>query len=1074
VNALTFILRGAAHYWRTHVGVVLGTALASMVLVGSLLVGDSVRATLRQQALQRVGSAEAALTAGDRFFRAALADDTGQGAAPVLMVPGSAARTDGSARINQAQVLGVDARFWEFAPEPGMRLEGENIALNTRAATQLGIQPGDAIVLRVEKPGAFSRDAPLSGEEGEVVAIRAVVAAIVPDERFGRFSLAASQVAPFTVFVPLEYLQERLAFSGRANLLVARQSAADLSLAIREKWTLEDAALELRELPAGAGWELRSPRVFLDETILEAAPKGLPVLTYLVNELRAGEKATPYSMVAALDAPSSGFLPAELADDEIVITQWLADDLGVKHNDSIALTYFVMGERRQLIEKSRTFEVLDILPMSDPAVNASWTPDFPGLTDQANCRDWKPGFAIDNARIRDVDEEYWDQYRGTPKAFVNITVGQQIWGNRWGSVTGLRYPPPATREAVAAAIHSRLEPPQFGFQIVPLREQALAATDAPIDFGQLFLGFSFFLIAAAGVLTGLLFVFTLEQRNAEAGTLLALGLPPRLVRRLLLGEGAVLAVVGAVLGTMAAVAYTHLVLRALGTVWQDAVGAVDFVFHAAAGSILGGAAGAVGVALCAMAWASRRQLRTAPTRLLAGEASDAARGDGLARAHRIPWISLALAVAAVLMVAAGGGSPGLFFGGGALLLIAGVGASRALLRAGDGRGSLDSARVLARRNTARRLGRSVATIAVLASGVFMVVAVDAFRQRPGEDIGRRDSGTGGFSLVAESALPIYEDLNSAQGRDAYALDEEAMKGVRVVPMRVRAGDDASCLNLNRALQPRLLGVKPEELAAPPAFAFASREKSWAVLDESPRDGAIPAVVDANTLTYALQKKLGDTIEYQDERGRTFSVRLAAALRGSMLQGDLLIAERHFIERFPGAGGYRFFLIDTPAPAAAEVASELSRALQDRGLEAATASARLAAFHAVENTYLSIFQALGGLGLLLGTAGLAIVVARNVLERRREFGLLEAVGFRPGQLRGLVFAEHRWLIVLALAIGAASACLAVWPQLIARTGTFPWRSLAALLSALVLGCVFWTWLATRAALRGSQLPALRNE
>jgi ABC-type antimicrobial peptide transport system permease subunit len=144
------------------------------------------------------------------------------------------------------------------------------------------------------------------------------------------------------------------------------------------------------------------------------------------------------------------------------------------------------------------------------------------------------------------------------------------------------------------------------------------------------------------------------------------------------------------------------------------------------------------------------------------------------------------------------------------------------------------------------------------------------------------------------------------------------------------------------------------------------------------------------------------------------------------------------------------------------------------LELTPASRRLAEFQAVENTYLSIFQALGGLGLLLGTAGLAIVVARNVLERRREFGLLEAVGFRAGQLRSLVFTEHRWLIFLGLLVGAASAFLGVWPQLAGSAGGFPWRPMLGLLLALTAGCIFWTWLATRLALRGSRLAALRSE
>ena len=116
--------------------------------------------------------------------------------------------------------------------------------------------------------------------------------------------------------------------------------------------------------------------------------------------------------------------------------------------------------------------------------------------------------------------------------------------------------------------------------------------------------------------------------------------------------------------------------------------------------------------------------------------------------------------------------------------------------------------------------------------------------------------------------------------------------------------------------------------------------------------------------------------------------------------------------------------------------------------------------------------LGGLGLLLGSAGLAIVVARNVLERRREFGLLEAVGFRPQQLRQLVFAEHRWLIFCGLAIGTASALLAVWPNLRERASGFPLHEMALLLAGLLLGCIFWAWLATRLALRGSGLAALR--
>ena len=99
---------------------------------------------------------------------------------------------------------------------------------------------------------------------------------------------------------------------------------------------------------------------------------------------------------------------------------------------------------------------------------------------------------------------------------------------------------------------------------------------------------------------------------------------------------------------------------------------------------------------------------------------------------------------------------------------------------------------------------------------------------------------------------------------------------------------------------------------------------------------------------------------------------------------------------------------------------MSRALQDVGLELTPAAERLNAFNAVQNTYLGTFQILGGLGLLLGSAGLGVVVLRNVLERRGELGLLVAVGFRRRALQRLVLSEHGALLVLGLGIGIAAA------------------------------------------------------
>ena len=169
-----------------------------------------------------------------------------------------------------------------------------------------------------------------------------------------------------------------------------------------------------------------------------------------------------------------------------------------------------------------------------------------------------------------------------------------------------------------------------------------------------------------------------------------------------------------------------------------------------------------------------------------------------------------------------------------------------------------------------------------------------------------------------------------------------------------------------------------------------------------------------------------------------------------------------------------FLIDAPSNSVAQVSATLSRALQDAGLELTPAAQRLNEFNAVQNTYLGTFQILGGLGLLLGSAGLGVVVLRNVLERRGELGLLVAVGFRRRLLQRLVLSEHGALLLLGLGLGIAAAAVAVLPAILSPGTQLPYGSLALTLAAVLLNGLLWTWLATGYALRGNLLAALRNE
>ena len=985
----TFIRRSLRFYWRTHLGVLAGVAVTCAILTGALVVGDSVRFSLRQLALARLGRVTHALATGDRFFREKLADETGT--APVLMVRGIV-----SGKANDVQIVGVDERFWRL----GATKSFDGFVLNERLATQLDAKVGDDVVVRVEPPSWVPRDAPLSGKADKTVAIRGRVSAIAGDRDFGRFSLQANQVPPYTVFVPLALLQKELKRVGQVNMLLASGNVPELF----RLWTPADSELVF------SNGLLSTARVFLDPSIKAT---GAGVLTYFVNEIRLGDKATPYSFVTAVGN-----------EDGITINSWLADDISANVGDELTLRYYVIGDRRELREESAKFRVSRIIPTGK---DDSWMPPFPGLADVEDCRKWEPGIPVELDRIRPADEDYWKQYRGTPKAFISLAAGQKLWSNRFGNLTAIRLSEPVEKV--------KLEPPAW----VPVREQALRASAESQDFGQLFIGFSLFLIVAALLLTAMLFVFNLEQRREEVGLLRALGFGPRLVRWLALAEGGALALLGTLVGVAAGIAYTKLTLLGLQTVWRGAVGTMSFQYHAEPATLAIGAASSLVVALGAMWWVQRGQMRRAPVELFSEQRQTSRR--------LVPTIAIISLLGAVALLPMG--NAGAFFGAGACLLVAGIGFSDWLLR------RLGNGASLGLRNAARNRGRSLTIVAVLASGVFLLVAVNAFHQDPSKNA----PGTGGFAWYAETTTPLYEGLPDA------------------VAMRVREGDDASCLNLNRAQQPRLLGVKPEELVKRGAFAFIGGglgtarptndkvgrdvpSRRWELLSELQTDGTVPAIGDEATVKWALGKKLGDTLPYTDERGRTFQLRIVGMLANSILQGSLVISAKHFTEKFPSASGYRVFLMDS-------MTEGLARSLEDKGFEAVPAWRRLAEFSAVENAYLGIFQVLGGLGLLLGSVGLAIVVLRNVMERRSELALLQAVGFERRKLRWLVLSEHWLLVLLGVAMGTTAALVAVWPQ---RAHGVPVLTLLALAG----GSLFWCWLAARVALRGPLLSALRNE
>jgi hypothetical protein len=338
--------------------------------------------------------------------------------------------------------------------------------------------------------------------------------------------------------------------------------------------------------------------------------------------------------------------------------------------------------------------------------------------------------------------------------------------------------------------------------------------------------------------------------------------------------------------------------------------------------------------------------------------------------------------------------------------------------------------------------------------------------------------------LAESAIPLPYNLNTSGGREDLGISPPAAQklgGATVVPFRLRPGDEASCRGLYRPTRPRIIGATDAAIDRG-GFVFASMltptddemRNPWELLRRTFPDGAVPVIGDESAVKWQFHLDLGRDLMITDERGQERRLRFVALLAGSTLQDELIVAESQFVRLFPSVTGHAFFLLDVAQTAAAEMAAALESELSAFAFDVTSTARRLADYTTVQNTYLRTFQTLGGLGLVLGTVGLAVVLLRNVVERRSELALMRALGFSYTTIRRMVLAENALLVMVGLVAGAGPALLAITPHLLARPEKVPWLPLGlTLLAVLAVGIGVGT-VALISALRAPLLPALRAE
>lgn len=1071
--------------------------------------------------------------------------------------PGSVA-----ARAGRAQVYGIDDG-WKALAQDGTvpALSANEAALSQRLALSLGVKPGDEVLLTLELPTPIPKDSLLGEKDDTAEQIPLKVKEVLSEgSSWGRFGLSPSQQVPISLFVRLDLLQDRLELSAaratrrqaarisRVNgLFVTRKDpsasispddAARLDELVHRLAALEDFNLRLVDQSQRGYLSLESEQMYLDECLGQAAegagrqlggganlPRPVsPGLIYLINEANAGkgEKAyAMYSAIAGLDAnvfdsrtpaPFGGFqyvgapLERPLANDEILLNEWMAQDLQAVVGDTVKLTYHISGSRGELPETSTSFKLAGIVSLKEGAGNdRGLVPEVPGITNADSLADWNQPFPMKLDRITSRDDEYWDEYRATPKMFISLASARELFRNRYGALTSVRVAIPAgmsvneARDRLARSILDFVQPEQLGLSFRDIRAEGLKSAGGSNDFGGLFIGFSFFLIVAAAILVALLFRLAIEQRPQQVGLLVAVGFRPESVRRLLLAEAFVISVIGVVCGLVLAAAYSRLVIYGLTTWWIGAVGTNQLRLHLHPATLVLGGGISLPLGMLATWWGLRGLTKVSARGLLSG-ATEVPETDVLREARRRQGLRNAVlaGVPALCCVLVGvlGALPeteafgglsirivGFFVSGllGLTALIALFGYWLAGNESWSVRGSGFAAALrMGLRNTGRQRLRSTMSAGMIAVATFLIVAIAAGKKNPAVETPALNSGNGGFSLVAETEIPVLYDITTAEGREKLNLAGEDAAPIKdavrqIIPFRVQPGEDASCTNIFQTSQPTILGV-PDDMERRGGFRFvgAGSGNPWARLRSAPEDtsGIVPVFGDMNTLQYSLHVGPGAILELRDANNQPFKARIDGMFDGSVFQGVLLMSEANFQRLYPGRVGFQYFLVDTPV----EKSTEVGRWLESRvpGLDVDRVGDRLSDFLAVQNTYLSTFQALGGLGLLLGTLGLGTVLLRNVLERRAEIALLRAVGHTPGGLAVMVLGENLLVLAAGLGMGTLAALMAMLPQILGVSADVAWLTIFGQL-ALVLGVgVLASWWAVRAAAATPIVGSLRGE
>lgn len=1060
--------------------------ILTAVIAGSLMTGKSVRSSLRKSSLEKLGNAGILVSSGIRYCDPSLAArlyyKNGLNCTGLLELDGFCQGFSSGQIAPQVKIFGVSDDFFSFQGNEMIKLEKGEAAVNEKLAEYLRIETGDELIVRFNPISDIPADAPFSPGKGSTGSVVVKVSKILNQAESGNFSLGISQMFPLNLFMNRSELTDSNGDTSKINRLIFKRdrdvSVEGIYRSLKDVLMPGDIGLKVRPVLKSGGFELISDRIFIDQLQVDEIKamqiNSYPVITYLANSITKGSNSAPYSFISAIDSTFEGLIPS---GNGVIINRWLADDLNASVGDTVHIIWYSPDPMNHLKEEGMDFIISKVVGMEGIWGDSLLMPEFPGISKSKTCTDWDAGFAIRSDLIRDKDEEYWNRFRGTPKAFINYSLGRKLWGNNFGPATSIRFRNDVREEKLTELFRGSIEPSKAGFIITDLPEESVKAANAGVDFSTLFLSLGFFIILSAIILLILVVSSYYETKKNSITTLFSMGFPNPIIEKLMFIESVIIAVSGAIAGAFAGAIFNKLIIKALNSVWQGAVQTKTLAADFDIPSLFIGFLVSVSLILIILKVKSARYLKSLNT----SERGRARKPPGRTNLiFSVIFLSLSVLLTALSLIF-DNLSTLMSFMSGILIFVSMILFTRQYYITGQKK-SLYSFRNKQQVSSAYfsfHPNQAIAPVLFLAAGLFAVIITGVNRMNISGNMLLPGGGTGGYLLWGESAVPVRYEPGSSQGKKEFGFNESDLTDLSVVSIRKKPGNDASCLNLNHVASPSLLGLDPGEFIKRGAFSFGvsirqyKHSNPWISLDQPPQNNCIYGIADQTVLQYGLKLKVGDTLKIRVENGLVLNVIISAGLKSSVFQGYVLIGHRNFTTFFPSVSGSQIFLVNGDPEKTDLYKDILTDRLSEFGAHFETSAEKLSSFFVVTNTYLSVFTILGGIGIILGVAGLGFVLIRNFNQRRRDFGLMMASGFQLESIRRIVFTEQSFILVAGTLTGLISALIATRPSVIQGSG-IPWSTILVMVILILLSGFTALMLSVRSITKESLTGILRKE